>query len=133
MFFVEAFGGNPNSITLQGHSAGATSVCLHLIASESQNLFQRAIIESGGCDIIYTPLSQMEIIGDEISSHFCDSSVDAIECLQSINASTLLKYAKSKNYLNFFYVYSFHVSIDGLIIPDSITNLFQKKEFSKNI
>jgi hypothetical protein len=75
----------------------------------------------------------MEMIGDDISSHFCKSSSDPIACLQSINASILLKYAKSKDYLNFFYANSFHVSIDGLIIPDSITNLFEKKAFSTNI
>src|SRR5271157_702401 len=91
LLFVAAFGGDPNSMTLQGHSAGATSVCLHLIAPASQNLFQRAIIESGGCDIIHSPLTQMEMIGDDISSHFCKSSSDPIACLQSINASILLK------------------------------------------
>ena len=105
-------------ITLQGHSAGATSVCLHLIAPASQNLFQRAIIESGGCDIIHSSLAQMEMIGDEISSHFCSSSPDTIACLQSLNASTLLRYAKSKGYLDYFYADSFHPPIDGLVIPD---------------
>jgi carboxylesterase type B len=133
VFFVLAFAGDPNAITLQGHSAGATSICLHLIAPASQNLFQRAIIESGGCDIIHSPLAQMEMIGDEISSHFCNSSPDAITCLQSLNASTLLQYAKSQNYLNIFIANSFRPPIDGLIIPDSITNLFQRKAFSTNI
>jgi para-nitrobenzyl esterase len=133
LFLFLAFGGNPNSITLQGQSAGATSICLHLIAPASQNLFQRAIIESGGCDIISVPLAEAEMIGDEISSYFCNSSSDVISCLQSINALTLLQYAVSQDYLNFFITNAFHPSIDGLIIPDSITNLFQKKAFSTNI
>jgi carboxylesterase type B len=133
LFFVIAFGGDSNSITLQGHSAGATSVCLHLIAPASQNLFQRGIIESGGCDIIHGSLEQMEMIGDEISSHFCNSSSDPIACLQSIDASILLEYAVSKDYLNIFIANSFRPPIDGLIIPDSITNLFQQKAFSTNI
>jgi para-nitrobenzyl esterase len=120
-----AFGGDSNSITLQGHSAGATSVCLHLIAPASENLFQRAIIESGGCDITHKSLTQMEIIGDKISSHFCNSSSDVISCIQSINASTLLQYAQSKDYLNSFISNGFHLPIDGLIIPDSITKLFR--------
>jgi para-nitrobenzyl esterase len=104
-----------------------------LIAPASKNLFQRAIIESGGCDITQIPLTQAEMIGDEISSYFCNSSSDVISCLQSIDASILLQYAQSKNYLNFFSSNAFHPSIDGLIIPDSITNLFQTKTFSTNI
>lgn len=109
------------------------SVCLHLIAPASRKLFQRAIIESGGCDIVHSPLSQMEAIGDEISSHFCPSATDPIACLQSMNASTLLEYAKSKDYLNFFYTDSFHVSMDGLVFPDSITNSFEKKAFATDV
>jgi para-nitrobenzyl esterase len=109
------------------------SICLHLIAPASQGLFQRAIIESGGCDITQIPLEQMEIIGDDISSYFCNSSSNVISCLQSIDASILLEYAQSKDYLNFFTENSFHPPIDGLLIPDSITNLFQQNKFSTNI
>jgi len=128
-----AFGGDPNSITIQGHSAGAISVCLHLIAPASQGLFQRAIIESGGCDITQISLQQMEIIGDNITSYFCNSSLNVISCLQSIDATILLQYAQSNDYLNFFTSNTFHPPIDGLIIPDSITNLFQQNKFSTNI
>ncbi|CAF3726313.1 unnamed protein product [Rotaria socialis] len=127
---IQFFGGNPNRITLQGHSAGVDSICLHLVAPASQGLFQRAIIESAGYDIEQVPLQQMEIIGNNISSYFCSSSSNVISCLQSINATVLLQYAQSKGYLNFFSPNGFHPSIDGLIIPDSITNLFQQKKIS---
>jgi hypothetical protein len=75
----------------------------------------------------------MEVIGDDISSYFCNSSSNVISCLQSINESLLLEYSQSKDYLNFFSGNGFHPPIDGLIIPDSITNLFQQKKFSTNI
>ena len=124
-FLFLAFGGNPNSITLQGHSAGAISICLHLVAPASQNLFQQAIIESGGCDITQMTLIEAEMIGDEVASHFCNSSSDVISCLQSVNATTLLQYSLSKDYLNFFTSNSFHPLVDGLVLPDSIKNLFE--------
>jgi hypothetical protein len=104
-----------------------------LIAPASQGLFQRAIIESGGCDQTQLFLKQAEVIGDDITSHFCNSSSNVISCLQSINASTLLQYAQSKDYFNFFSANSIYPPIDGLIIPDSITNLFQQKKFATNV
>lgn len=132
-FLFLAFGGNPNYVTLQGHSAGAISICLHLVAPASQNLFQQAIIESGGCDITQMTLIEAEMIGDEVTSHFCNSSSDVISCLQSIDATTLLQYSLSKDYLNFFTSNSFHPLVDGLVFPDSIKNLFDNGNMPTDI
>jgi hypothetical protein len=46
---IEAFGGDPGSVTLQGESAGAISICLHLVLPGSRGLFHRAILESSLC------------------------------------------------------------------------------------
>eukprot|EP00823_Brevimastigomonas_motovehiculus_P003782 TRINITY_DN235_c0_g1_i1.p1 TRINITY_DN235_c0_g1~~TRINITY_DN235_c0_g1_i1.p1 ORF type:complete len:556 (-),score=94.72 TRINITY_DN235_c0_g1_i1:278-1945(-) len=47
---IKAFGGNPKQVTVFGESAGAMSICYHLISPQSANLFQYAIMESGSCD-----------------------------------------------------------------------------------
>ncbi|XP_069123064.1 cocaine esterase-like [Argopecten irradians] len=44
---IEAFGGDPKSITIFGQSAGAFSVGLHAMNPDNQNLFHRVIAESG--------------------------------------------------------------------------------------
>ncbi|MEN3793210.1 carboxylesterase family protein [Fulvimarina sp. MAC3] len=44
---IEAFGGDPERITIAGESAGAASVGYHLIAERSQQLFHQAICQSG--------------------------------------------------------------------------------------
>jgi para-nitrobenzyl esterase len=46
-----AFGGNPSAVTIFGESAGAFSVCWHLVSQASAGLFRAAIMESGQCQV----------------------------------------------------------------------------------
>lgn len=45
---IEAFGGDPNNITIMGQSAGAMSVQQHTLSPMAKGLFHKAIMSSGG-------------------------------------------------------------------------------------
>ena len=45
---IEAFGGDPENMTIMGQSAGAMSVQQHCLSTLSDGLFQRAVMSSGG-------------------------------------------------------------------------------------
>ncbi|XP_052755672.1 esterase FE4-like [Galleria mellonella] len=44
---IEAFGGDPDNITIFGQSAGASSAAMHMLSEKSKGLFHKAILMSG--------------------------------------------------------------------------------------
>jgi len=59
---IERFGGDPDNITLWGESAGAVAVSLHLLSPLSRNLYNRAILQSGGPTADWGLISRKESI-----------------------------------------------------------------------
>jgi len=51
---IQAFGGNPDNVTLFGHSAGGMAVCTLMAVSQARGLFHKAIVQSGGCGYVRT-------------------------------------------------------------------------------
>jgi len=56
---IRYFGGDPNSVTLFGESAGSVSVSLHLLSPLSHGKFHRAILQSGSANMPWATLSQV--------------------------------------------------------------------------
>ena len=82
-----AVGADPSRITLAGESAGAWSVCQHLVSPRSAGLFHRAILQSGSCA---EPLSLAESGAADAAGRayaaqsgcLGESDADALSCLR---------------------------------------------------
>ena len=78
---IHFFGGNPDSITLFGSSAGAASITAHLLSPVSSHLFKRAILQSG---VITAPWSQLSA---ESSKHISQTLAKDVGCFTNDSSS----------------------------------------------
>ncbi|KAL3102721.1 hypothetical protein niasHS_001283 [Heterodera schachtii] len=86
---IAAFGGDPKMVSIFGESAGASSIVAHLIAPNSQGLFQNGILQSGSLDNKWsmdTPRRAYEKSMQLVRLVGCNRTLlaDAIRCLRRI-------------------------------------------------
>ena len=86
---IAAFGGDPAKVTVAGESAGAISVCDHLVAPESAGLFRAAIMQSGPCQAQATLAAAERISGDYAAKAGCADPATARRCLLDLPAARL--------------------------------------------
>ncbi|XP_076258818.1 venom carboxylesterase-6-like [Rhynchophorus ferrugineus] len=133
---VRYFGGNPNSITIQGMSAGGASVQLHCIMPGSAGLFNKAIIQSGSAInnwvLMDGTLEKTKRLADLMG---CPSN-DSVQLKKCLKSRTGRQIVESVKYFHTFQYNPFSpwaVVVDGNwasnpILPEHPLNLLMKKK-----
>ena len=90
---IAAFGGDPGNVTIAGESAGAGSVCMHLLAPQATSgLLQKAIIQSAACMQRMHTVEESNQIGVKVAAKAgCSDQASALSCMQAKSVRQLLE------------------------------------------
>ena len=89
---IQAFGGDPDNITIGGQSAGGGSVCAQLASPQNVGLIQRAIIQSGMFGGVYGrefPSPGLEEAEQKGVEFFQKLGVSSLEEARKVDAVTI--------------------------------------------
>lgn len=94
---IGAFGGNPDSVTVSGQSAGSGSVCALLAAPPAAGLFHRAVLQSGPCTLLRTPDSaSAEARARSFAARVgCATAAEVAGCLRAASGAALVEAART--------------------------------------
>ncbi|XP_058461778.1 juvenile hormone esterase-like [Malaya genurostris] len=96
---ISSFGGNPDSVTLMGYSAGALSTTLHLISPMSRGLFHRAIVMSAAATSqVKIPTDQIELARKQAALLGCPV-IPADKMMACLRKKPATDYADSLEYM----------------------------------
>jgi para-nitrobenzyl esterase len=88
---IRAFGGNPDNVTLAGQSAGARNTCTQLASPSAAGLFDRVILQSGGCNAPGRTRAEAAVSGDRFAAEMgCPTGAAQASCLRAKSPAEVL-------------------------------------------
>ncbi|XP_039255623.2 fatty acyl-CoA hydrolase precursor, medium chain-like [Styela clava] len=126
---IEAFGGNPNLVTLMGESAGAVAATAHTLIPESKGLFHRVFATSGAPNSMVWPKTYgdaIERMAKNVSCKFDDNAYTSTCLRNKISTSRIMKLVKDMDI-------NFKMLEDRDLFPVPINEAIETKTFVSSV
>ncbi|ODN01905.1 Venom carboxylesterase-6 [Orchesella cincta] len=127
---IANFGGNPNSITIFGESAGASSVHYHLLSDLSKGLFNRAISMSGTALSPWAFTRSPRKMAKKLAAYLNCPTMDMNElfsCLQGHDARVIAEKTKDLYVWNTDPITPFAPSVE---VEDSLSSFITQSPYN---
>jgi para-nitrobenzyl esterase len=115
---IEAFGGDPQKVTIAGQSAGSMSVCALVASPLTSGLFRGAIAQSGG------------ILNSRMNSTLADAEKSGLAFMTKMKASNIAELRKKSAQELIDAGGNFGVVADGYVIPADVFAAFRNGKFN---
>jgi para-nitrobenzyl esterase len=129
---IAKFGGDPDNVTLFGHSAGAEDVGLLMSSPLARGLFHKAIMESGPPQFGLPPrtLAENEAMGVELAKGFSRAAPDSAKALADLRRAPAAELQAAADRLkvpvddaSFIWL---QAVVDGHVLPRSPYEVFRR-------
>ena len=107
---IGAFGGDPDRVTVFGHSSGGSAIFDLLASPLARGLFQRAVSQSGSLDE-WQPLADAEAEGQQTAAGLGAPDADPLPTMRAASADQLLALATGRSLVPV---------TDGWVLPQSV-------------